>query len=90
MNMRKTRIIISSVIVYFSFIMALQAQSAKTITNPFLLTGNDVYKVLKGITRNYKITLLKGKDQSLANNDTADLVMEKNTKCYFKEQLTDC
>jgi DNA-directed RNA polymerase specialized sigma24 family protein len=43
----------------------------------FIVTGNEVYKVLKRIARNYKITLLTDEDQSLANNDTADLVMEK-------------
>ena len=43
----------------------------------FIVTRNDVYKVLKGIARNYKNTLLKDNDQSFANNETIDLVMEK-------------
>jgi hypothetical protein len=53
----------------------------------FLLTGNDVYKVLKGIARNNKITLLKDKDQSLANNDIADLVMEKEYKVLLQRAI---
>jgi len=43
----------------------------------FIVTRNDAYKVLKRIARNYKIALLKDEYQSLADNDTADILMEK-------------
>ena len=43
----------------------------------FFVTRNDVYKVLKGIARDHKIALLKEEDQSPADHNTADLLMEK-------------
>lgn len=43
----------------------------------FIVTRNDVYKVLKGIARNYKNTLLKDNDQSFATFDTTDVIIEK-------------
>ena len=43
----------------------------------FIVTRNDAYKVLKRIARNYKIALLKDEYQSLADNDTADILVEK-------------
>ena len=43
----------------------------------FIITRNDVYKALRHMARNYKTVLLSGEHQSPVNNDTADLVMEK-------------
>jgi RNA polymerase sigma-70 factor (family 1) len=53
----------------------------------FIVTRNDVYKVLKGIARNYKITLLKDEDQSLANNNTSDFVMEKEYNLLLQRAI---
>ncbi len=52
-----------------------------------VVTRNDVYKVLKEISRNYKIRLLKDKDQSLANTDTTNLIEEKEYKALLQKAI---
>jgi len=43
----------------------------------FVITKHDVYKVLKGIARSYKISLLSDENESLSDNSTSDMFMEK-------------
>jgi len=53
----------------------------------FIVTRNNVYKVLKQVARNYKIILLTDEDQVLANDDTAGLVMEKEYKLLLQTAI---
>ena len=53
----------------------------------FIVTRNDVYRVLKQIARNYKIVLITDEDQSAAHNDTADLVMEKEYNLLLQRAI---
>lgn len=53
----------------------------------FVVTRNNVYKTLKEIARNYKITLLKDKDHSVVNNDIADPVVEKEYKELLRKAI---
>ena len=54
----------------------------------FIVTRNDVYKVLKQIARDFKTTLLTDENQSLANNaSTADLLVEKEYSLLLKKAI---
>lgn len=53
----------------------------------FIVTRNNVYSALKQIARNYKTTLLTDEDQALANDDTTDLVMEKEYSLLLKKAI---
>jgi RNA polymerase sigma-70 factor (ECF subfamily) len=54
----------------------------------FIVTRNEVYRVLKRIARDYKITSLLSKDeQSMANNNTAHLVMEKEYSLLLQKAV---
>lgn len=53
----------------------------------FIVTRNAVYKELKRIARNYKITSLTDEDQSLSNNNSTDLVMNKEYDLLLKKAI---
>jgi len=53
----------------------------------FIVTRNDAYKALREIARNYKVTCLTGKDQSLAVNDTADVIMDKEYSSILQKAI---
>ena len=53
----------------------------------FIVTRNNAYKVLKRIARDYKIILITEKDQTLATNDTSDLLMEKEYNLVLQNAI---
>jgi RNA polymerase sigma-70 factor (ECF subfamily) len=53
----------------------------------FIVTRNNAYKVLKGIARDYKIILVTEKDQTLATNDTSDLLMENEYNLVLQNAI---
>ena len=53
----------------------------------FIITRNDCYKVLKKIAANYKVILITNEDESLAINDTAERVIEKEYQLILKNAI---
>ena len=53
----------------------------------FIVTRNNTYNVLKGIAHNYNFKLLSDNDQSLADNDTSDLLMEKEYNSLLQDAI---
>lgn len=53
----------------------------------FIVTRNGVYKVLKEIAQNYKVTLLTDEHQLLTNMDTSDLVAEKEYNLLLQQAV---
>ena len=53
----------------------------------FIITRNDVYKVLKGIAQSYKVTLLTDEHQLLTNKDTSDPVAEKEYNLLLQKAV---
>ncbi|CAL1516832.1 RNA polymerase sigma-70 factor [Chitinophaga sp. MM2321] len=53
----------------------------------FTITRNDVYKILKQISKNYKIALLTDNNPSLAHNDTEDYIMEKEYSSLLQRAI---
>jgi RNA polymerase sigma-70 factor (family 1) len=53
----------------------------------FIITRNDVYKVLKEIAQNYRVTLLTDEHQLLANKDTSDPVAEKEYNLLLQKAV---
>lgn len=52
-----------------------------------VVTRNHVYKVLKRIARDYELTLLTGDDQLLADDNTEDLVMDKEYNSLLRKAI---
>ncbi len=53
----------------------------------FIVARNNIYSVLKRSARDYKITLLKSEEHSLATNDASDMVMEKEYNLLFQRAI---
>jgi RNA polymerase sigma-70 factor (ECF subfamily) len=53
----------------------------------FVITRNDVYKVLREIGRNYKTALLPDEDQTLSDHDTAGPLMEKEYNLLLQNAI---
>ncbi len=53
----------------------------------FVVARNDVYKVLKGIARDYKLAILPEDDPALANSDTVDHLMEKEYNLLLQNAI---
>ncbi len=53
----------------------------------FIVTRNDVYKVLKQIARNYTVSLPNEESQLPANNDTAENMMEKECRLMLQNAI---
>lgn len=53
----------------------------------FIVTRNDVYKVLKQIAQNYRVTLLTDEHQLLTNMDPSDLVAEKEYNLLLQKAV---
>ncbi len=53
----------------------------------FVVTRNNAYKVLKGIAQNYKVIMLSDEDQTLAHNDPAELLIEKEYSLLLQNTI---
>ena len=53
----------------------------------FVVTRNHVYKALKHIAKNYELTAFTEKDQLAGDNDSADLVMEKEYSSLLRKAI---
>ena len=53
----------------------------------YIVTRNEVYRVLNQIARNYKTVLLTEDDQSLATNDSSDPLMEKEYHLLLQKAI---
>ena len=53
----------------------------------FVVTRNHVYKALKQIAKNYELTAFTEKDQLAGDNDSADLVMEKEYSSLLRKAI---
>ncbi|MEO8415935.1 MAG: sigma-70 family RNA polymerase sigma factor [Ginsengibacter sp.] len=53
----------------------------------FIITRNDVYKVLKEIAQNYRVTLLTDEHQLLTKLDTSDFVEEKEYNLLLQKAV---
>ena len=53
----------------------------------FVITRNDVYKVLKGIGKNYKTALLPEEDQTLSDQDAAGPLIEKEYNLLLQNAI---
>jgi RNA polymerase sigma-70 factor (ECF subfamily) len=53
----------------------------------FVTTRNHVYHVLKQIAQNYKTTLMPVEDHLLVDNDTVDIVIEKEYSLLLKRAI---
>jgi RNA polymerase sigma-70 factor (ECF subfamily) len=53
----------------------------------FIVARNKVYKVLKRIAKNYSITSFKNQSSLAANNDTSDVVMNKEYNFLLKKAI---
>ena len=50
----------------------------------FIVTRNNVYKVLKGIAKDYKVVLLSDENQLSSSLDTSDILIEKEYKLLLQ------
>ncbi len=53
----------------------------------FIITRNDVYRVLKRIARSFKVSIFTEENYSLAVNTTADTVIEKEYNLLLKNAI---